>query len=104
MHRIPDLISGKAASALAGTCSPAEGLSNPFLVDNGEDTNDYMPHDRGAAALGTKGQDPDGEGGITYLFCVVGLDPRCQRCFIFGLARLDFIPLETLGCGIDFGG
>ena len=41
-------------------------------------------------------------GGATYLFCAGGLNQRCQHCFIFGLARLDFILLETLGSGIDF--
>ena len=41
-------------------------------------------------------------GGRNLLLCAVCLDQWCQCCFIFGLARLPFIPLETLGSGIDF--
>ena len=97
MHRIPDLISGEAVSALAlaVTSSPVEGPSNPFSIDD-------MPHNRDAAESWTKGKDPDGEGGRNLPLCSVCLDQWCQRCFIFGLARLPFIPLETLGSGIDF--
>ena len=44
-----------------------EDPSNPFFIDDGEDANDDMPHDQGAAAPGTKGQDLDGEGGRNLL-------------------------------------
>eukprot|EP00579_Thalassiosira_antarctica_P022470 CAMPEP_0201987506 /NCGR_PEP_ID=MMETSP0904-20121228/91837_1 /ASSEMBLY_ACC=CAM_ASM_000553 /TAXON_ID=420261 /ORGANISM="Thalassiosira antarctica, Strain CCMP982" /LENGTH=178 /DNA_ID=CAMNT_0048541627 /DNA_START=523 /DNA_END=1056 /DNA_ORIENTATION=+ len=81
MHRIPDLISGEVVSALAlaVTSSPVEGPSNPFSIDD-------MPHNRDAASLWTKGQDPDGMGGATYYHTLCGMSRSGEAMLALALA------------------